>query len=106
MIYTWQLSFNTARCAGLSIGEKDSEQFYFLNGRQLKNVNSHPYLGVELNYDLKFSRHIDKITSKASRVQGTLSRVLKTADTKTRLVAHKTLVRSNLEYACHSGIRT
>ena len=29
-----------------------------------------------------------------------LSRVLKTAGTKTRLVAYKTLVCSNLEYAC------
>ena len=29
-----------------------------------------------------------------------LSRVLKTADTKTRLVAYKTLVCSNLEFAC------
>ena len=97
---TWQLSFNTAKCAVLSIGEKDSKQVYFLNGSRLKNVNSHPYLGVELNYNLKFSRHIDNITSKASRVQGMLSRVLKSADTKTRLVAYKTLVRSNLEYAC------
>ena len=54
---TWQLSFNTAKCAVLSIGEKDSKQVYFLNGSRLKNVNSHPYLGVELNYNLKFSRH-------------------------------------------------
>ena len=30
-----------------------------------------------------------------------LSRVLKSADIKTRLVAYKTLVHSNLEYACH-----
>ena len=35
------------------------------------------------------------MTSKASRVQRMLSRVQETADTKTRLVAYKALIRSN-----------
>ena len=97
--HTWQLTFNPSKCSVLSIGKKHSHQNYFLNNTKLKTVNSHPYLGVELSSDLKWDRHIDKILAKANKIKGLLSRVLKTADTKTRLVAYKTLVRSNLEYA-------
>ena len=96
----WQLSFNPAKCSVLSIGEKDSTQSYYLCNTKMQNVNTHSYLGVELSYNLKFDKHIDKITSKANRLIGMLSRVLKHADTKTKLIAYKTLVRSNLEYAC------
>jgi len=98
--HTWQMSFNTSKCCVLSIGEKDSTHSYFLNNNRLKNVNSHPYLGVEISHNLKWDDHIEKVTTKANKVRGMLGRVLKFADTKTRLVAYKTLVRSNLEYAC------
>jgi len=97
--HTWQLSFNPSKCSVLSVGEKDSKQSYYLNKVRLKNVNAHPYLGVELSCDLKWEKHITKIITKANRVQGMLNRVLKTADTKTRLVAYKSLLRPILEYA-------
>ena len=97
---TWQLSFNPNKCAFLAIDEKITTQQYFLHNTLIQNVKSHPYLGVEISNDLKWDHHIDKIVSKANKVRGMLSRVLNTADTKTRMVAYKTLIRSNLEYAC------
>ena len=44
----WQLSFNVTKCAVLTIGEKKSEIDYFLCEQRLKNVDTHPYLGLEL----------------------------------------------------------
>jgi len=98
--HTWQLSFNSSKCSVLSVGEKDSQQAYFLNNARLQNVNSHPYLGIEFSCNLKWNLHLDILASKATRTLGMLQRVLKTADTKTRLVAYNTLVKPILEYGC------
>ena len=48
----------------------------------MQNVNTHSYLGIELSYNLKFDKNINKITSMANQLIGMLSRVLKHADTK------------------------
>jgi hypothetical protein len=98
--HNWQLSFNPSKCSVLTIGESNSQQIFFYAGVQLQIVSSHPYLGIELSFDLKWSKHIDKIEAKANRLLGMLARVLKSADTKTRMVAYNTLVRPVLEYGC------
>ena len=63
------------------------------------NVNIHLYLKVELSCNQKFDKHINKIASKANLLIRMLSLVLQYADTKTNLIAYKTLFRSKLEYA-------
>ena len=50
----------------LSVKDCVSRPDYHLDGRRLENVDSHPYLGIELAYNLKWSRHIDNIVAKAS----------------------------------------
>ena len=52
----WQLSFNSSKCSVLSVGEKKSEQAYYLSNSKLQNVNTHPYLGVELSNSLKWEK--------------------------------------------------
>ena len=96
----WQLSFNVTKCAVLSIGEKKSEIDYFLCEQRLKNVDTHPYLGLELQSNIKWEAHYDKIISKATRILFMLRRVLKHADTKTRKIAYFSLVRPILEHGC------
>jgi hypothetical protein len=98
--HTWQLAFNASKCSVLSVGDFNSQQCFSLNNIRLQNVSSHPYLGIELSNNLKWEKHINNIVSKATRLLGMLSRVLKTADTKTRQVAYNTLVRPVLEYGC------
>ena len=46
--------------------------------------------------------HINNISSKALRTSGLLWQSLKPADTKTKLIAYYTLIRSRLEYACQT----
>lgn len=55
---------------------------------------------MELGYDVKFGKHIYEITAKANSVQRMLSRVLRDAHTKTRLVAYKALIGSSRKYEC------
>ena len=57
-------------------------------------------MGVEISYDSKWKGHIDKIVSKSTRLLGMLSRVLKSADTRTRQLAYYALIRQILEYGC------
>ena len=94
------MTFNAKKCSVLSVGQSNSHESYFLNNIILENVNSHPYLGIEISSDLKWNRHIDLTVSKTNRLLGMLRRVLKTADTKTRQVAYNTLVRPVLKYGC------
>ena len=96
----WQLSFNVGKCSVMSIKDSSLSQSYYLNNRRLENVNTHPYLGIEFNYDLKWNAHINKIVAKSTSLLGMLWRVLKSADTRTRQLAYYTLIRPNLEYGC------
>ena len=73
---------------------------YYLDGRKLEDVDSHPYLYIELAYNLKRSRHIDNIVAKASGRLGLLRRALKSADSKVRQQAYNTIVKPILEYGC------
>ena len=72
----WQLSFNSNKCSVLSIHDNTLQQPYYLNNFRLRNVLNHPYLGIELSYDLKWE-NVTNITAKASRTLGMLSLVLK-----------------------------
>ena len=57
----WQLS----KCSVLSIKNPSLEQDYYLNNTRIKNVKNHPYLGIELSYNLKWNPHVNKVASKA-----------------------------------------
>ena len=93
----WQLSFNIDKCSVLSVKDCVSRPDYYLDGRRLENVDSHPYLGIELAYNLKWSRHIDNIVAKASGRLRLLKRALKSADSRTRQQAYNTIVRPILQ---------
>ena len=96
----WQLNFNVNKCAVLSVGEKGFAVEYFLHGTKLNNTDSYTYKGIEIQYNVKFSNHYDKIFSKATRTLGMLRIVLKDADTKTRQILYLSLLRPVLEYEC------
>ena len=99
------MTFDVTKYAVFSIGEKKSEIDYFLCNNQRrwkkKNVDTPPYLGLELQSSIKWEAHYDKIISKATTILFMLRRVLKHAGTKTRKIAYFSLVRPIfLEYGC------
>ena len=94
------MSFNIDKCLVLSVKDCVSRPDYYLDGKRLENVNSHPHLGIELAYYLKWSRHIDNIVAKASGRLGLLRRALKSADSRTRQQAYNAIVKPTLEYGC------
>ena len=62
-------------------------------------VTSEKYLGVYLNHDLKWSRHIDQVTAKAARKLGFVRRNLRGSPADCKKLAYISLVRSGMEYA-------
>ena len=96
----WQMSFNISKCFFLRVGNLDVDNCsYYLGGTLLEKVNSHPYLGVELQSNLKWNKHIESIANKATQRLAMLRRALKTADAPTRKIAYFSIVRPTLEYA-------
>ena len=97
---TWQMSFNASKCFAMRITHKRKPIItnYHMDNITLKEVSHHPYLGVELSSDLKWSTHINNISTKANKILGLLKRNIYHCDTHTKAIAYKSLVRPILEY--------
>ena len=74
----WQMSLNPDKCYALRMNKthKPLTLDYIMEGVTLKPVSHHPYLGVELQKELKWKTHIDNITSKTNRTLGLIKRNL------------------------------
>ena len=93
----WGMQFNATKCYIMSI-KKKTHKFYQLGGHILEQVDSNPYLGLQISEDLKWSTHISNITKKANSTIGFLRRNLQHCPKECRKNAYISLVRSVLEY--------
>ena len=75
-----------------------SKQSYSL-GVQLKSVDSIKDLGVTINYDLSWGKHVSYIVNKAKKVLGVIKRSLGNDNRCAFSCLFKSLVRPILEYA-------
>jgi hypothetical protein len=66
----------------------------------LKEVENHPYLGVEMSHRLSWGDHKGNITQKANRSLNFIRRNLGKCSPKTKEMAYKSLVQPHLQYAC------
>ena len=92
------MELNINKCSVLSITLKCNSIFHDYNilGKMLKRVTN---LGVTISSDLKWLRHVTKISNKASRTLGLLKRALSPSSQNDKSIAYKMLVRPQLEYA-------
>lgn len=97
----WLMHFHPDKCNILSITQKrNSFKFnYKLHDHSLEKVENAKYLGVTLQSNLKWDKHINTITGKANQSLGFLRRNLKVSSTKVKDHAYKALVRPKLEYS-------
>jgi hypothetical protein len=97
---TWGMSFNPTKCnimrttRGLGL-----QKFYTLHGQILAEVSAAKYLGVLVCNDLKWSKHIASVVSKASQKLGFIRRNLRRCPLSSKAIAYISLVRSGMEYA-------
>ena len=98
----WKMAFHPNKCNVLSIIKSKTpiNYNYTLHGQVLQHVYKAKYLGVTIQSDLKWHRHVTNITKKANRTLGFLRRNLNINSTSVQEQAYKSLVRPSLEYAC------
>jgi hypothetical protein len=96
------MDFHPQKCSVLRVTRAKSplRTNYILKGITLAEEQTSKYLGVDLQSDLGWKQHIDKITKKANNMLGFLKRNLRNTSKKTKTNAYISLVRSNLEYCC------
>ena len=73
---------------------------YKLHGHTLENVEASKYLGVTINNNLSWDRHIDNIVGKGNKTLGFNHRNLKDCIKPVKSAAYTAIVRPTVEYAC------
>jgi hypothetical protein len=76
----WQLKISINKCAVLTIGSCNDKYVYDIDNSSLPNVESIVDLGVTMNSDLRFKKHINVIVSKAHQRSSLILRCFKSRD--------------------------
>jgi len=99
----WQMNFNAKKCIVIRIRPLKKEltvpSTYKLHGHTLDIVDSSKYLGVTINNNLTWDRHIDNIVGKGNKTLGFIRRNLKDCTKPVKAAAYTSIVRPSLEYA-------
>lgn len=96
----WQLRFNPEKCEVMRVTHsRDRSKPSYSLGTQLKSVDSAKDLGVKINYDLSWGKHVSYIVNKANKVLGIIRRSLGNDNRYAFSCLFKSLVRPILEYA-------
>ena len=103
---TWLLKFNTAKCKVLPLRRKADKEIlpqYTMgsdeNTHILDCASAEKDIGVYIDTDLSFEKHINEKVNKANMIVGIIRRTYSYLDIENFLLLYKALVRPNLEYA-------
>lgn len=97
-----KMKFHPAKCEVIRFSRKRSKtptSPYPLHGETIPQVKTIKYLGVKIQDDLRWSPHVEYITTRASTTLGFIKRTIPPNATTLRAKAYKQLIRPTLEYA-------
>ena len=105
-IYTWssiwQLNISHSKCNILHVGTKSNHTVYHISTHPINPVDYVKDLGVIVEPDLKFNRHINDIVCRANQRSSLILRCFLSKSPSIMTRAFKTYVRPILEYASSS----
>ena len=95
------MQFHPDKCSVLHVSRSRTPLItdYFLHGQKLESVRSAKYLGVTIQADGEFDKHITSIASNGSKTLGFIRRNLKINSKSLKETAYQTLARPKMEYA-------
>ena len=98
----WQMSFNTRKCNTLRVTTKEIPivHTYSMGTDELETVSHHPYLGVELSSNLKWTHHINMIAARPNKALWFIRRNLWRCPKSVKQQMYFALVRPHPEFAC------
>ena len=95
-----KMPFNRTKCEVIVFNQGATPlPQYSISDHLLQCVDTTKYLGVVLQSDLKFKKHISDIMGSANRTLGCIKYTLHGAPEKAKLLAYTSLCRPKLEYA-------
>ena len=98
----WQLQFNIEKCKVLHIGRNNKKYAYTMNTNQdtipLDTTMLEKDLGVFVDPELKFTRHIENQVDKANRILGMIRRTFEHINIEIMNKLFTSLVRPHLEF--------
>ena len=98
----WQLSFNASKCKVMHIGSKNPQQSYFMaQGNvttELEKTKLEKDIGVHVDSELKFDKHIEIQCGKANKILGMIRRAFTYIDKDSMRQLYTSLIRPILEY--------
>ena len=96
---TWLLRFHPDKCKHMQIGKKNDDNNYSLHRKSLEKVIEEKDIGVVIESDLTFEKHINEKVNKANQMFATLRRTFQYMDKSTFVQLCISLVRTHLDYA-------
>ena len=70
----WQLRFNSNKCKVMHLGRQNPRQNYTMGGTTLATTTSEKDLGVYVDTELTFEKHIETVVNQANRMLGLIRR--------------------------------
>ena len=70
----WQLCFNLNKCKVMHLGRQNPRQNYTMGGTTLATTTSEKDLGVYVDTELTFEKHIETVVNQANRMLGLIRR--------------------------------
>ena len=97
----WGMTFHPEKCSAIRVTRSRNpiSSNYSLKGHTLEMEDSTRYLGVELQSNMSWNRHMDQTVKKANSTLGFLRRKLRVSNEETKLAAYFSMVRPILEYS-------
>jgi hypothetical protein len=98
---TWLIKFHPEKCKKLHVGRPGEcpDRTYSLMGTILQECDVEKDIGVYVDKDLSFDKHISEKVKKANSMFAVIRRSFQHLDSKTFVPLYKALVRSHLDYA-------
>ena len=95
------MSLNPNKCKLMTVtrSRNPAKPLYKIAENTLENVDSYKYLGVIISRDLSWKTHVNKVSSKATRLNGFIGRVVKTRNPYILTLLYRSISRPILEYA-------
>ena len=92
---TWQMNFNISKCCSIHFTQAITykmEDTYYLYDTPLLSLDHFKYLGITLQSNLRYDRHVQYITAKANRTLGLLRRNVRISSPQLKEREYKALV--------------
>ncbi|KAI8501002.1 hypothetical protein Bbelb_210970 [Branchiostoma belcheri] len=101
---TWQLKFHPQKCTAMRIGKNHPNYKYTMRDNHhsdtvdLQFTKQEKDLGIIVDHELLFDKHVTSSVSKATRMTGLLWRTFEHVDKDVFTMLYKALIRPHLEY--------